>query len=85
MSVTAGVVEPRYPSFKGIMAAKAKPVEELSVADLGLSGDDVGWAGGGQEIVEVAQAEARQAGEIVEDEGDGFTKVVAFLENLKVI
>ena len=85
VSVTAGVVEPRYPSFKGIMAAKAKPVEELSVADLGLSGDDVGWAGGGQEIVEVAQAEARQAGEIVEDEGEGFTKVVAFLENLKVI
>jgi len=85
VSVTAGVVEPRYPSFKGIMAAKAKPVEELSVADLGFSGDDVGWAGGGQEIVEVAQAEARQAGEIVEDEGEGFTKVVAFLENLKVI
>jgi electron transfer flavoprotein beta subunit len=85
LSVTAGVVEPRYPSFKGIMAAKAKPVEELSVTDLGLSADDVGWAGGGEEIVEVAQAEARQAGEIIEDEGEGFAKVVAFLENLKVI
>ena len=85
MSVTAGVVEPRYPSFKGIMAAKSKPVDELKVADLGLDADDVGWAGAGQEIVEVAQAEARQAGEIVEDEGDGFAKVVAFLENLKVI
>jgi electron transfer flavoprotein beta subunit len=85
VSVTAGVVEPRYPSFKGIMAAKAKPVEELSVTDLGLSADDVGWAGGGEEIVEVAQAEARQAGEIIEDEGEGFAKVVAFLENLKVI
>jgi len=85
VSVTAGVVEPRYPSFKGIMAAKAKPVEELSVADLGLSSDDVGWSGGGQEIVDVAQAEARQAGEIIEDEGEGFAKVVAFLESLKVI
>ena len=36
VSVTAGVVEPRYPSFKGIMAAKSKPVDELTVADLGL-------------------------------------------------
>ncbi len=36
VTVTAGVVEPRYPSFKGIMAAKSKPVEELKVADLGL-------------------------------------------------
>ncbi|HMO26781.1 MAG TPA: hypothetical protein PKB10_10970, partial [Tepidisphaeraceae bacterium] len=36
VSVTAGVVEPRYPSFKGIMAAKSKPVEELTAADLGV-------------------------------------------------
>jgi electron transfer flavoprotein beta subunit len=85
VSVTAGVVEPRYPSFKGIMAAKSKPVEELTVADLGLGADDVGWSGAGQEIVEVAQAEARQAGEVVEDDGEGFTRIVAFLENLKVI
>jgi len=85
VSVTAGVVEPRYPSFKGIMAAKSKPVEELTVADLGLSADDVGWSGGGQEIVEVAAAEARQAGEVVEDDGEGYTRIVSFLENLKVI
>jgi electron transfer flavoprotein beta subunit len=85
VSVTAGVVEPRYPSFKGIMAAKSKPVEELTVADLGLSADDVGWAGGGQEIAEIQQAEARQAGEVIEDDGEGYTKIVSFLENLKVI
>jgi electron transfer flavoprotein beta subunit len=85
VSVTAGVVEPRYPSFKGIMAAKSKPVDELKIADLGLEPSQVGWAGAGQEIVEVAEAEARQAGEIVEDDGEGYAKVVAFLENLKVI
>ncbi len=45
VSVTAGVVEPRYPSFKGIMAAKNKPVDECTAADLGLSADQVGWAG----------------------------------------
>ncbi len=83
ISVTAGVVEPRYPSFKGIMAAKSKPVDTVTAADLGVT--PVGWAGAGQEIVEVGQAEARQAGEIVEDDGEGYAKIVAFLENKKVI
>ena len=83
LSVTAGVVEPRYPSFKGIMAAKSKPVETVTAADLGVA--VVGWAGSGQQIVSVVAAEARAAGEIVEDDGEGFAKVVAFLENLKVI
>jgi electron transfer flavoprotein beta subunit len=85
VSVTAGVVEPRYPSFKGIMAAKSKPVEELTVSDLGLSEDEVGWAGGGQEIVDISAAEARQAGQVIEDEGDAYEQVVAFLDGLKVI
>jgi electron transfer flavoprotein beta subunit len=83
ISVTAGVVEPRYPSFKGIMAAKSKPVDTVTAGDLGVS--PVGWAGAGQEIVDVAQAEARKAGEIVEDDGEAYTKIVSFLENLKII
>ena len=83
ISVTAGVVEPRYPSFKGIMAAKSKPVEQVTAADLGVT--PVGWAGSGQGVVTVTQAEARAAGEIIEDDGESFTKIVAFLENLKVI
>lgn len=85
VSVTAGVVEPRYPSFKGIMAAKNKPVDLLGIADLGLEPGQVGWAGGGQEIVDVAAAPARESGEIVTDEGDAHERVVAFLEDLKVI
>jgi len=85
VSVTAGVVEPRYPSFKGIMAAKNKPVDEVKVADLGLSEDDVGWKGARQEIVEVAPAEERKAGEIVEDEGEAHERIVQFLEQLKVL
>ena len=83
ISVTAGVVEPRYPSFKGIMAAKSKPVEEVTASDLGIT--PVGWAGAGQKISSIAEAEARQAGEIIEDDGETFTKIVGFLENLKVI
>jgi len=83
ISVTAGVVEPRYPSFKGIMAAKSKPLETVTVADLGIT--PVGWDGAGQTIVNVSQAEARKAGEVIEDDGETFTKVVSYLETLKLI
>jgi electron transfer flavoprotein beta subunit len=81
VTVTAGVVEPRYPSFKGIMAAKGKPVEELKVSELGIDGE----INVTQEITEVAAAEERQAGEKVVDEGDAHEKIVAFLDQLKVI
>ncbi len=84
VTVTAGVVEPRYASFKGIMAAKSKPVEILSVADLGLAGE-VGSAGARQAITSVEAAEARQAGEKHVDDGDGAQKIVEFLESLKVL
>ena len=84
VSVTAGVVEPRYASFKGIMAAKSKPLETLSVSDLGLDGQ-VGAAGAGQVIVEVVAAESRQSGEKFVDQGDGADKIVAFLESIKVL
>lgn len=85
VSVTAGVVEPRYPSFKGIMAAKSKPVDTLGVADIGLDASQVGWAGAGQQIVAIEQAPAREAGEVFEDDGTAFEKIVAYLDNLKVL
>ncbi|HET9443883.1 MAG TPA: electron transfer flavoprotein subunit beta/FixA family protein [Acidimicrobiales bacterium] len=81
VTVTAGVVEPRYPSFKGIMSAKSKPVEQLSIADLGIEGS----LAVGQEVVEVVAAEERQAGEIVQDDGEGYARIVEFLEKAKVI
>ena len=84
VSVTAGVVEPRYASFKGIMAAKPKPVETLSAAELGLEGV-TGRAGARQEITAVVAAESREAGEKYVDEGDGAQKIVAFLESIKVL
>ena len=85
VSVTAGVVEPRYPSFKGIMAAKSKPVDTLTVADLGIDAGIVGWAGAGQEIVDVAAAPERGSGEIIEDDGEGYLRIVEFLDGLKVL
>jgi electron transfer flavoprotein beta subunit len=80
VSVTAGVVEPRYPSFKGIMAAKGKPVDTVTAADLGV--ESVSWA---QQISSVEDAPARESGEIIEDDGESFNKIVEFLDNLKVI
>jgi len=79
VSVTAGVVEPRYPTFKGIMDAKKKPVETLTSGDLGVT------PAVEQKIVSVAPAPERQAGEIVEDDGEAFLKIVAKLEQVKVI
>ena len=67
------------------MAAKSKPVDELTLADLGIDAGTVGWAGGGQEIVEISEAEAREAGEKIVDEGDAHERIVAFLEELKVL
>lgn len=79
VSVTAGVVEPRYPTFKGIMDAKKKPVETLTSGDLGVT------PAVEQKIASVTPAPERQAGEIVEDDGEAFLKIVAKLEQVKVI
>jgi electron transfer flavoprotein beta subunit len=85
VTVTAGVVEPRYPSFKGIMAAKNKPVDMLKLSDLGIDPGAVGQAGARQEITSVVPAEARQAGEVLEDDGEGYQRVIDFLAKLKLI
>jgi electron transfer flavoprotein beta subunit len=84
VTVTAGVVEPRYPSFKGIMGAKSKPVEVLRLADLGLEASQVGAAGARQEILSVQPAEARGAGEVVVDEGQAHERILAVLREWKV-
>jgi len=85
VTVTAGVVEPRYPSFKAIMAAKNKPCELVGIADLGLRADEVGASGGRQEILEVVAAQERAAGDVLVDDGEAHLAIVSFLENLKVI
>lgn len=79
VGVTAGVVEPRYPTFKGIMQAKSKPIETLTVADLGVE------LANDQSIAAVDDVPAREAGEILEDEGEAFQRIVAMLEETKVI
>jgi electron transfer flavoprotein beta subunit len=83
VTVTAGVNEPRYASFKGIMAAKKKPADQLSLSDLGLSADDVKV---NQSIAAISAAEERKAGEVFADEGgSGAAKIADFLVEAKVI
>jgi electron transfer flavoprotein beta subunit len=85
VSVVEKINEPRYPSFKGIMAAKKKPVETLSLADLGLDAGDVGLGGAWSGVASFEVAPPRQAGTIVKDEGDGASKLAEFLATNKFI
>jgi electron transfer flavoprotein beta subunit len=79
VTVTAGVVEPRYPTFKGIMDAKKKPVETMNLGDVGAEKSD------GQTVVSITNAPERSAGRKIEDEGEAFAEIVALLEARKVI
>jgi electron transfer flavoprotein beta subunit len=85
VSVVEKINEPRYPSFKGIMAAKKKPVRTLSLAELGIDPGSVGLAGASTEVVDFAVRPPRQAGVIVKDEGDGGVKIAEFLATQKFI
>ena len=84
VTVTAGVVEPRYPSFKGIMAAKSKPVDNLTVADLGLDTSPVGAAAPARSSPTSPRPRRAQRG-ARGGRGRRRAAVVAFLEQLKVV
>ncbi len=85
VSVVEKINEPRYPSFKGIMAAKKKPVETLTLADLGVEPAVVGLSGSWSAVQEFAARPPRAAGTVVTDEGDGGTKAADFLSAQKFI
>ncbi|GAA1968132.1 electron transfer flavoprotein subunit beta/FixA family protein [Amycolatopsis minnesotensis] len=85
VSVGEKINEPRYPSFKGIMAAKKKPVETLTVADLGIDAGEVGLGNAWSSVLEATPKPPRTAGERVEDEGDGGSKVAEYLVSQKII
>jgi electron transfer flavoprotein beta subunit len=85
LSVVEKINEPRYPSFKGIMAAKKKPVETMGVAQAGIDAAAVGLANAGTEVLSFAKRPPRQAGTIVSDDGDGGTKAAEFLTGRKFI
>jgi electron transfer flavoprotein beta subunit len=84
VTVTGGINEARYPSLRGIMQAKTKEVKQVGVEELGLKGQ-VGNDALTQEVVQVVPAEARKAGEVMEDNGEGAKRIADFLAQLKVI
>ncbi|MFC3504921.1 electron transfer flavoprotein subunit beta/FixA family protein [Micromonospora krabiensis] len=85
VSVWDTINEPRYPSFKGIMAAKKKPVQTLSLGDLGIAPSEVGFDGATSAVVEHAKRPPRSGGEKITDEGEGGVKLVEFLATEKFV
>jgi electron transfer flavoprotein beta subunit len=85
ISVTKAINEPRYPSLKGIMGAKKKPQEVKSLADAGIDASTVGEAGAGTKVLSVETPPARQAGQVVKDEGNGAQQILDFLVEKKIV
>ncbi|MBG6216570.1 electron transfer flavoprotein beta subunit [Arthrobacter sp. CAN_A6] len=85
VSVTDQINEPRYPNFKGIMAAKKKPVQTLSLGDIGITGDQVGLKGSWTRVQDAEPRPPRAQGTVITDEGDAGIRLVDFLAGQKLL
>ncbi|MEO3978324.1 electron transfer flavoprotein subunit beta/FixA family protein [Streptomyces sp. CAU 1734] len=85
VSVTDQSGEARYPSFKGIMAAKKKPVASWDLEELDIDGDDVGLEGAWTAVDSATARPPRTAGTVVKDEGEGGKQLAAFLAERKFV
>ncbi|RIK07940.1 MAG: electron transfer flavoprotein subunit beta [Acidobacteria bacterium] len=85
VSVVKGINEPRYPSFKGIMAAKNKPLDEKDAAGAGIDTSMVGLANSKSKVGEWKERPPKEAGTIVEDDGEAFAKLADWLEENKLL
>jgi electron transfer flavoprotein beta subunit len=85
VTVASGAYTPRYPSMKGIMASKRKPMVTLGIADLGLQAEAVGEAGAQEKVVSIGAVEARAAGRIIKDDGNAAVVIADFLEQHRLL
>jgi len=87
LTVTASIAEPRYPSFKNLMAAKRKPVMRSDPATLGLAQATVGESGARERVLEIASVrQEKQTQKITDDgSGDSVAQVVAFLKHIQIV
>ncbi len=85
VSVTDQSGEPRYPSFKGIVAARKRPIQTLTLADLGIEPTEVGMAGSATIAVDASAVPPRSAATVVVDEGDAAAQLAEFLANAQFI
>jgi electron transfer flavoprotein beta subunit len=85
VAVSDAINEPRYPSLKGIMGAKKKPQETLSLADLGVPAEEAGEAGSRTTVEGLNDPPARGDTEKIEDDGSAAEKVLEFLQERKAL
>jgi electron transfer flavoprotein beta subunit len=85
VAVSDAINEPRYPSLKGIMGAKSKPQETVTLADLGLSADDMGEAGSRTEVLALGEPPPRGESRKLEDDGSGAQQILDFLVEKKLV
>jgi electron transfer flavoprotein beta subunit len=85
VAVSDAINEPRYPSLKGIMGAKKKPQETVSLSQLGLEVGEVGEAGSRTEVYALGEPPARGGTEKIEDDGTAAEKILAFLQERKAL
>jgi electron transfer flavoprotein beta subunit len=85
VSVNEKINEPRFPSFKGIMAAKKKEVTKLTLSEIGVEGDEVGLENAGTKVLTSTPKPPKTAGEKVTDEGEGGSKIAEYLVGQKII
>jgi len=85
VAVADSINEPRYPSLKGIMGAKSKPQETLSLADLGVDGGSAGEQGSRTEVLALSDPPPRGDTRKIEDDGSAAEQIVAFLGEKRLI
>jgi electron transfer flavoprotein beta subunit len=85
VAVSDAINEPRYPSLKGIMGAKKKPQDVLSLADIGVSADEAGEAGSRTEVLALSAPPARGGAQKIEDDGNAAQAIVDFLVEKRLI
>lgn len=85
VAVSDAINEPRYPSLKGIMSAKSKPTETISLADLGVEPDRAGAAGSRTTVSALAPPPEKGGRVKIEDDGSAADRIVDFLAERKLI
>jgi electron transfer flavoprotein beta subunit len=85
VAVSDAINEPRYPSLKGIMGAKKKPQETVSLADLGVEPDRVGEAGSRTIVVALGSPPPRGDSKTIEDDGSAAEQILAFLQEKRLV
>jgi electron transfer flavoprotein beta subunit len=85
VAVSDAINEPRYPSLKGIMGAKSKPQETVSLSDLGVEADRAGEQGSRTEVYALNDPPARADSKKIEDDGSAAQAILDFLAEKRLV